>query len=115
MEFGAGFAAASLRGSEHNDAYRMQGGRVITETNRHGGVLGGLTTGMPLVFRVAFKPTASIARQQRTVDLRTGEDVELTVGGRHDPCIVPRAVPCVEAAAAVTLLDLLLSAGRENN
>jgi len=98
-----------MRGSAHNDPYRMQDGRVVTETNRHGGVLGGMTTGMPLMLRVAFKPTPSIGQEQRTVDLETMEDTTLTVVGRHDPCVVPRAVPCVEAAAAVALLDLMLT------
>lgn len=109
IEFGAGFAAAAMRGSAHNDPYRMREGRVVTESNRHGGVLGGMTTGMPLVFRAALKPTPSISLPQRTVDLATGEETELLIHGRHDPCVVPRAVPCIEAAAAVTVLDLLLS------
>lgn len=108
VEFGAGFAAAAMRGSAHNDAYRMENGRVVTETNRHGGVLGGITTGMPIVVRTAIKPTPSIARVQESVSLSRGENETLTVEGRHDPCIVPRAVPCVEAAAAMVLYDLLL-------
>lgn len=107
VEFGAGFAAASMRGSAHNDAYRMKDGAVVTETNRHGGVLGGITTGMPLVVRVAIKPTPSIGREQPSVSLSKGENETLTVRGRHDPCIVPRAVPVIEAAAAVALYDLL--------
>ena len=109
VEFGAGFAASAMLGSEHNDPYRMRDGRVVTETNRHGGVLGGMTTGMPLVFRAAFKPTPSISREQKTVDLAAMENTTLTIVGRHDPCVVPRAVPCVEAAAAVALLDLILT------
>lgn len=108
VEFGAGFAAAAMRGSAHNDAYRMENGRVVTETNRHGGVLGGITTGMPIVVRTAIKPTPSIARVQESVSLSRSENETLTVEGRHDPCIVPRAVPCVEAAAAMVLYDLLL-------
>lgn len=108
VEFGAGFAAAAMRGSAHNDAYRMENDRVVTETNRHGGVLGGITTGMPIVVRTAIKPTPSIARVQESVSLSRGENETLTVEGRHDPCIVPRAVPCVEAAAAMVLYDLLL-------
>lgn len=107
IEFGAGFAAAAMTGSEHNDAFVMEGARVRTATNRHGGVLGGITSGMPLVFRAAFKPTPSIAAEQDTVSLTEGRSVKLAVRGRHDPCIVPRAVPCVEAAAAITILDLL--------
>ena len=108
IEFGAGFAAAKLRGSQHNDEYRVREGRVVTETNRHGGILGGLSTGMPLVFRCAFKPTASIYKEQRSVDLSTMEEVPLVIHGRHDPCVVTRAVPCVEAAAAIALAELIL-------
>jgi len=109
VEFGAGFAAALLRGSENNDPFYFdETGAVRTETNRHGGILGGLSTGMPLVFRAAFKPTPSIGRVQRSVDLAKRTNVEMRVAGRHDPCVVPRAVPCVEAAAALALLDSLL-------
>ena len=111
VEFGAGFAAASMRGSAHNDAYRMKNGRVIAETNRHGGILGGITTGMPLVVRAAIKPTPSIAQEQRSVSLSRSENDIRAVRGRHDPCIVPRAVPCIEAAVAVTLYDLLSERG----
>ena len=113
VEFGAGFAAADLRGSAHNDAWRMDGDRVISETNRHGGVLGGMTTGMPLVVRAAFKPTPSIARQQRSVSLGQMENKTLVIQGRHDPCIVPRAVPCVEAAAAIAVLDAVMARKEE--
>lgn len=112
IEFGAGFAAAGMFGSEHNDPFLMKDGRVVTETNHHGGVLGGITSGMPIVFRVAFKPTASIAKEQRTINLKTGEETTLSVQGRHDPCIVPRAVPCVEAATAIAILDRLLGEGQ---
>ena len=108
VEFGLGFQAADLRGSEHNDPFRMDGDRVITETNNHGGALGGITSGMPLVARIAFKPTPSIAREQHSVSLGRGEDAALAVRGRHDPCVVPRAVPCVEAAVACAILDMLL-------
>ena len=108
VEFGLGFAAADLCGSEHNDPFRMEESRVITATNRHGGALGGITSGMPLVVRAAFKPTPSIARVQRSVSLSRGEDVPLEIRGRHDPCIVPRAVPCVEAAVACVLYDMIL-------
>ena len=111
VEFGAGFAAASMRGSAHNDAYRAQDGRIVTETNRHGGVLGGITTGMPIVVRAAIKPTPSIAREQESVSLSRNENEMLAVRGRHDPCIVPRAVPCIEAAVAVVLYDLLSERG----
>lgn len=107
VEFGAGFSAAAMRGSAHNDAYRVQGDRVVSQTNRHGGVLGGITTGMPLVVRAAMKPTPSIAQEQCSISLSKMENETLAVRGRHDPCIVPRAVPCIEAAVAVTLYDLI--------
>ena len=113
VEFGAGFGASELRGSENNDAFTVKDGRIVTETNRCGGILGGITTGMPIVFRAAFKPTPSIARAQRSVDLQTMTQETLTVAGRHDPCIVPRAVPCVEAAAAVAVYDALLGRRKE--
>lgn len=112
VDFGAGFGAAYLKGSENNDAYRMVGGAVRTETNRAGGILGGITTGAPVVWQMAVKPTPSIGRVQRSVDLDEGTDTELTVRGRHDPCIVPRAVPVAEAACALALLDALLEDGR---
>ena len=113
VEFGAGFAAAALRGSENNDAFVLRGGRAMTETNRCGGILGGITTGAPLVFRTAFKPTPSIARRQRTVDLAAMRETTIEIAGRHDPCIVPRAVPCVEAAVAVAVYDALLARRKE--
>ncbi len=113
IEFGAGFAAAAMRGSEHNDAFALQDGRVVTKTNHCGGILGGITTGMPISFRAAVKPTPSLAREQESVDLDMMQIVKLRVGGRHDPCIVPRAVPCVEAAAAIAVYDALLSRRRE--
>jgi chorismate synthase len=109
-EFGAGFAAARLRGSENNDAFVLRNGRVETATNNCGGLLGGVTDGMPLVFRAAFKPTPSISKTQKSVDLSTMTETELSVPGRHDPCIVPRALPCVEAAAAIALCDALITA-----
>lgn len=108
VDFGAGFASAAMRGSEHNDSYTVDGGAVRTATNRHGGVLGGITTGMPITFRAAFKPTPSIARVQTTVDVAEMREAELEIAGRHDPCIVVRAVPAVEAAAAAVMLDLLV-------
>lgn len=107
VEFGAGFAAAALRGSQHNDAYVFADGTVRTRTNRHGGILGGISTGMPIALRVAVKPTPSIAREQETVNLKTGEPATLSIAGRHDPCIVPRAVVCVEAVVALVLADLM--------
>ncbi len=108
IEFGAGFGAAKMLGSENNDPFGMENGNIITKTNNCGGILGGITTGMPIVFRAAVKPTPSIAIEQDTVDLRTMENTKLTVHGRHDPCIVPRAVPCIEAAAAIAVYDALL-------
>lgn len=112
VEFGAGFALAKCRGSESNDAFRVENGKVVTATNRCGGILGGITNGMPLIFRVAIKPTPSISRPQESVSLRAMENRTLEVKGRHDPCIVPRAVPVVEAAAAIALCDLLLGEGK---
>ncbi len=113
IEFGAGFAAAEMTGSENNDAFCLQDGEIRTKSNHCGGILGGITNGMPLRFRVAIKPTPSIAQAQQSVDLRTGEAVTLHVPGRHDPCIVPRALPCVEAAAAVAVYDALLGRRKE--
>ena len=113
IEFGEGFAAAGLRGSENNDPFRIRDGSVVTETNHCGGILGGITNGMPLTFRVAVKPTPSIALPQRSVDLERMEETELQIHGRHDPCVVPRAVPCVEAAAAVAIVDAMLERRKE--
>ena len=107
VEFGAGFGAAAMRGSDHNDPFCMDGSRVVTETNNAGGILGGITTGMPLIFRIAVKPTPSIGRPQQSVSLSKKQNTELTVKGRHDSCIVPRAVPVTEAAAAIAILDIL--------
>ncbi len=108
VEFGAGFAAARLRGSENNDPFTVENGRVFAVRNNAGGILGGITSGMPLVVRAAVKPTPSIARPQRTVSLSRLEEAELSVRGRHDPCIAHRAVPVTEAVTAAVLLDLLL-------
>ena len=107
VEFGAGFKAAEMKGSEHNDPICDAQGH--TATNHAGGILGGITNGMPVVFQVAIKPTPSISQPQKSVSLSKGEDQELVVHGRHDPCIVPRAVPVVEAAAALAIYDLILS------
>ncbi len=107
VEFGEGFGAAKLLGSENNDSfYIVETGEIKTKTNHHGGSLGGISSGMPLLIRTAFKPTPSISKEQATVSLKAGKDTTLSVTGRHDPCIVPRAVPCVEAAMAIALLDL---------
>ena len=107
IEFGSGFAGTRLNGSENNDGFVIHDGRVETLTNNSGGILGGITNGMPCVFRCAFKPTPSIAKTQKTVDLIKNEEVEISVGGRHDPCIVPRAVPVVEAVCAIALCNLI--------
>jgi chorismate synthase len=111
IEFGAGFRAARMRGSDHNDAFEWRNGRVASRTNHSGGILGGLATGAPIVFRVVVKPTSSIARSQATVNLRTHENVEVIVTGRHDPCIVPRAVVVMESVAWIVLADLALRGG----
>ncbi|MBR0458033.1 MAG: chorismate synthase [Victivallales bacterium] len=110
FEIGDGWAAADARGSVNNDSWTTDGKALHARTNHAGGVLGGITTGMPLIARIAFKPTPSIGREQDSVDLQTMTPAKLTVQGRHDPCIVPRAVPVVEAAFAIVLLDLLLEA-----
>lgn len=110
VEFGSGFACAALRGSEHNDPYyRAEDGTIRTRTNHAGGILGGMSTGMPLLLRAAIKPTPSIAAAQESVNY-DGSPATVAVRGRHDPCIVPRAVPCVEAAAAIAVLDAIMEA-----
>ncbi len=106
VEFGSGFGFAAMRGSQANDAFRMAENRVMTETNQAGGINGGITNGMPVIFRCAIRPTPSIAQTQKTVSLKMGEDAKLAIHGRHDPCILPRAVPVVEAMAAIAILDL---------
>lgn len=113
IEFGAGFAAARLPGSQNNDSYTVKDGCIETRSNHCGGILGGITNGMPLVFRAAVKPTPSIAMEQASVNLETLEETTLQVGGRHDPCIVPRAVPVMEAAAAIAVYDALLGRKKE--
>ncbi len=107
FEIGSGFGAVAMRGSEHNDAFRMEGDRVRTESNYSGGVQGGISNGEDIYFRVAFKPTSTIAREQQTVTA-AGEATTLTGRGRHDPCVLPRAVPMVEAMTALVLCDHLL-------
>lgn len=107
IEFGNGFDCADLKGSENNDEFTVNDGKITTVTNNHGGILGGLTSGMPLIFRVAVKPTPSISKPQMTVNLETNKPEELVIEGRHDPCIVPRAVPCIEAATAIALINLI--------
>lgn len=109
LDFGSGFCGSYLRGSQNNDDYTVVDGRVLTLTNNAGGILGGITNGMPLVFQAAIKPTPSISRQQQSISLSRMEDSLLTVKGRHDPCIVPRAVPVIEASAAIAVYDAYLS------
>jgi chorismate synthase len=111
VEFGTGFAAARKRGSENNDPFRIEDGRIVTTTNNAGGINGGISNGMPLLVRVAVKPTSSVAGEQATVDIAKMVDTTISVGGRHDACIVPRAVVVVEAMMAVTLCDFALRAG----
>lgn len=113
LEFGAGFDISRMHGSKANDEYYMAGDKVRTNSNNNGGILGGITDGMPLIFRTAFKPTASIGRLQRTIDIENKVNTEIEVQGRHDPCIVPRAVPVVEAVAAIALLDLIMQSQRK--
>jgi chorismate synthase len=107
IEFGKGFESSKLKGSENNDAFEYKESKVVTKTNNCGGILGGISNGMPVVFKVAFKPTPSISKEQDTVNLQTKENAKLIVKGRHDPCIVPRAVSVVEAMTAVAIFDLL--------
>lgn len=114
VEFGAGFAAASMRGSGNNDPYTVKNGKVETLTNNAGGILGGISNGMPVVFRAAVKPTPSIAKEQQSVNLNTMQPEALSITGRHDPCIVPRAVPVIEAAAALAISDLILGESKWN-
>ncbi len=111
VEFGLGFRVAELKGSESNDPYIMQSGKVATITDNMGGILGGLSTGMPIMIRVAIKPTPSIGKEQKTVNLSTMENASLSIKGRHDPCVVPKAVPAVESAVAITLADHMIRAG----
>ncbi len=108
VAFGDGFDFATGYGSTHNDAYRMEGERIVTKTNHCGGIVGGMSTGMPVIFSCGFKPTPSIGCEQESVSLSRRENTTLTVKGRHDPCIIPRAVPVVEAAAAVAVVDMIL-------
>ncbi|WP_294377513.1 chorismate synthase [uncultured Clostridium sp.] len=108
IEFGKGFEMSELRGSECNDEYYYEGDKVKTYTNNNGGITGGITNGMPILFKVGIKPTPSIAKKQRTIDISEKKNAELIIEGRHDPCIVQRAVPVIEAAAAIGILDLVL-------
>lgn len=109
IEFGTGFQAAEMRGSQHNDPFILKNRKIATETNHHGGVLGGITTGMPLIVKIAVKPTPSIGMKQKTVSLSQMKEENVAVSGRHDPCIVPRAVPVMEAVVACVLYDMIIN------
>jgi chorismate synthase len=111
VEFGSGFASTRMRGTENNDQYYLEDGELRSRTNNSGGILGGISSGMPLVYRVAFKPASSIAAKQKTVDISTNEERELIVAGRHDPTVVPRAVPVVESVTALVLADHAIRGG----
>lgn len=108
IEFGAGFNITEMRGSESNDSYYINNGKVLTRSNNNGGIIGGITNGMPIIFRTAIKPTPSISILQKTVNVSSMENTDLKISGRHDPCIVPRALPVIEGAAALVILDLIL-------
>jgi chorismate synthase len=108
VEFGAGFNASTMKGSENNDPFRIENGSVVTTSNNHGGILGGITSGMPVIARLAFKPTPSISKEQQSVSLSKKTNETLSIQGRHDPCVVLRAVPVCEAAMAIGLLDMIL-------
>lgn len=112
IEFGVGFGCADLFGSENNDEFALRNGKVVTLTNNHGGILGGISSGMPIIFRAAFKPTPSISRTQNSVDFKDMTEQQLLIKGRHDPCVVPRAVPCVESALNIALVSALAAEGK---
>ena len=111
VEFGSGFAGSEKFGSENNDQYVIKNGKILTKTNNSGGILGGISNGMPIIFRVAFKPASSIAKYQDSVNVKTKKKIKLQVGGRHDPCVVPRAPPVVDSLVALTLADHALISG----
>lgn len=111
VEFGAGFKAASLKGSQNNDIFQLLNGKISCLSNNHGGILGGISSGMPIVLRIAIKPTPSISSEQYTVDLSKMENAKLKVEGRHDPCIVPKAVPVAESVVAIVIVDHMIRAG----
>jgi chorismate synthase len=108
IEFGAGFNISKMNGSSANDSYYVDGDKILTKSNNNGGILGGITSGMPLVFRTAIKPTPSISIEQETVNVSSMKNTSLKINGRHDPCIVPRALPVIEGATAIVILDLIM-------
>ncbi|SFD15549.1 chorismate synthase [Clostridium uliginosum] len=110
IEFGKGFLMSELRGSECNDEYYYEGDKIRTYTNNNGGITGGITNGMPILFKACIKPTPSISKKQRTIDIAEKKDSELVIEGRHDPCIVQRAIPVIESVTAIGILDLILNA-----
>lgn len=107
IEFGKGFEMTTMNGSECNDEYCYEEGKIKTKTNNNGGILGGITNGMPIIFKVAIKPTPSIIKEQQTIDIKNKENTTLKIEGRHDPCIVQRALPVIEAVTAIGLVDLI--------
>jgi chorismate synthase len=111
VEFGSGFAGSEKFGSQNNDPYVIKNGKILTKTNNSGGILGGISNGMPIVFRVAFKPASSIAKYQQSVNVKTKKNIKLQVSGRHDPCVVPRAPPVVDSLVSLTLADHALLSG----
>ena len=111
IEFGSGFQGTKMHGSENNDLYVKENGKVVTKTNNSGGILGGLSNGMPIVLRIGFKPAASVSRRQETLDISTNEQTSLSVPGRHDPCVVPRAPPVVESVVSMVLADHAIRGG----
>ncbi len=111
VEFGSGFHGSTIKGSENNDEYIIKNGKIVTKTNNAGGILGGLSTGMPIILRVAFKPASSIAKKQNTIDMKTKKPVSLIVEGRHDPCVVPRAPPVVDSLVSLVLADHAIRSG----
>jgi len=111
VEFGSGFSGSEIHGSQNNDSYTFRNGKVITRTNNSGGILGGISNGMPIVMRVAFKPASSIGKIQETVDLKTKKNTKLRVEGRHDPCVVPRAPPVVDSIVSLVIADQALQGG----
>jgi len=114
IEFGSGFEGSKLFGSENNDLYTIKRGKIVTKTNNSGGILGGISNGMPITIRIAFKPASSIAKKQSTVDIKTKKVSTLQIQGRHDPCVVPRAPPVVDSLVALTLADHALLTGQIN-